>query len=399
MIKRRAIARRLFNERYSWFTIYVGNGFDIAHSLPTSYQDFLCFFKDIDVYCFSGALEKYRESKKTKKPYTGKYLKFFKKYEKSLPQFDIEEIKKIEEILKNNSWAQYYAGCEAEINGWIDFEHEMIPVFDLLKTIFEEAKWATIVGIGDETIAQVSIDNELICKKAKLMKKYFDADLNSKYVEVKNGYAGDPYGVYKYKLLKDLKDELDEFVEAFRSYLINIVCKIDIEENPLIASIQAEKLISFNYTATEENYKNLMDSVTSYHVHGSVKRENSIIMGVEEVKEDPDNDYIYFVKYFQRIRKSIGEDNSGNSYREILQQSTDGSLEPFTVTIFGHSLDSTDAEIIKPFIEMAQQVTIYYYCEEDYEKKIINLISLLGRTQVEDDIDRHRIILKDSNEE
>lgn len=70
---------------------------------------------------------------------------------------------------------------------------------------------------------------------------------------------------------------------------------------------------------------------------------------------------------------------------------TNGVLDPFTVTFYGHSLDKTDKDVILPFINAAQKVTIYYIDDDDYERKLINLIILLGKDIVMDDIDSGHI--------
>ena len=41
-------------------------------------------------------------------------------------------------ILKNNPIATYYSNCEADIQGWVDFEKELFPIIDLFSTIFEK---------------------------------------------------------------------------------------------------------------------------------------------------------------------------------------------------------------------------------------------------------------------
>ena len=100
--------------------LFVGNGFDLAHGLRTSYGNFLNVMKNKGV--FSMAVDYYL---KTGKPSdTSKFYKYFKDV-KSLNE---DNIKKLQEILKNNSWVKYFSECEAEIDGWIDFEREISTV-------------------------------------------------------------------------------------------------------------------------------------------------------------------------------------------------------------------------------------------------------------------------------
>ena len=360
--------------------LIIGNGFDIAHSLPTSYGDFLKMFKLVNkAFTFSSALEKVKAGD----DYKGEFKEFINKYEDVMKQINISKIKEMEYLLENNSWASYYAGCEAEIKGWIDFEKEMLPVFELFKQIFDKGKDASITESGGIPSAQIRIDNEMMCKRAELMPKYFKVRIQEKIVGVSNGYSGSTYGVFKEKILSDLKKELDDFIEAFRIYLNEVVDRIEITENSVIKSIKADVVISFNYTNTERKYLPLANI---YHIHGNIDKKDSLVLGVNKVEADPNNEFIYFVKYFQRIRRRLDR-----GYTRLFDMWEIDSDPNYNVVIYGHSLDKTDEDVIRSFLEKANNVIIYYYNDEDYEHKVINLISMFGRQTVEEYIDNGTI--------
>lgn len=226
---------------------------------------------------------------------------------------------------------------------------------------------------------RLSVDSEVLCGRASLLYKYFQASVQDKAISVINPYSSYTYGVLKEKMLEDLKNELDVFIDTFRLYLLEIVDKIEINMNPIIESIITDAIISFNYTNTERKYKNL-ERATVYHVHGSIHDRDSMVMGVDSVEGDSNNDYIYFVKYFQRIRRRIDP-----NYIKLL------NVPAMNVTVYGHSLDRTDEDIIKPFLLAAHKVNIYCYDETDYERKVINLIGMLGRDKVEEGIYNRKI--------
>lgn len=70
--------------------------------------------------------------------------------------------------------------------------------------------------------------------------------------------------------------------------------------------------------------------------------------------------------------------------------------------IYGHSLDETDKDVLKfvigdfddrnQFQMKARKVIIYYYDQQDFELKVINLITLFGRDIVEKNMDDNKII-------
>ena len=150
-----------------------------------------------------------------------------------------------------------------------------------------------------------------------------------------------------------------------------------------------------------------------HHIHGMMREnlfvgKNNMVLGVNE-QENQDMDFIYFVKYFQRIQKASGV-NYKHFVRSYTQMNNIGRMvkEEYSLHIYGHSLDETDEDILKYMIgrigEQGQlilypkQVVIYYYDESDYEQKVINLIKLYGRPIVEEFMEnkKFRFILTDN---
>ena len=58
-----------------------------------------------------------------------------------------------------------------------------------------------------------------------------------------------------------------------------------------------------------------------------------------------------------------------------------GFLIGSTIHFYGHSMDATDEDIICMLKPMAKQFVIYNYSQEDYEQKVINLISIFGKEE------------------
>ena len=131
-----------------------------------------------------------------------------------------------------------------------------------------------------------------------------------------------------------------------------------------------------------------------------------MVMGVNE-QSDSNMNFIFFVKFFQRIQKA-----SGVKYKHLVKKKTiDNNIQhsKYILYIYGHSLDETDADILKYVIgdKMSngnlelkpEKVIIYYYDDTDYEQKIINLIKMYGRTIVEEYMERGLFVfIKTTNE-
>lgn len=375
--------------------LLVGNGFDLAHGLLTKYENFLYVMKEWNT--FYDAFLNERANVKRREKGEMSFWDFLPKGPDNILEFaskmDIQHIEQLGDIVKHNSWIYYYCNCEAEIDGWIDFEKEIYPVIELFEFIFD---YDYELEYGRDGSANISIPLEKCSAKIVKMAGYWDKYIGIGYqsLYVKREYTAPNYGILKKKILSDLRREFDEFVKAFEIYLAEFVNKRDnVKKLKQIEDIGVTTVISFNYTLTEKLYGVKEEDV--HHIHGILREDlssgkNNMVMGVN--RQDKTNmDFIYFVKYFQRIQKA-----SGVKYKELIQKRTqDGNMihTAYVLHIYGHSLDETDEDILKYVIGdrnayggfdlKPEQVVIYYYDDADYEQKVINLIKLYGRPIVE----------------
>ena len=360
--------------------LLVGNGFDLAHGLPTKYGDFLCLIKNwvffLDYY-------------KRKKVPNNDYL--LKKYLVNIDSVNADNIKELNEIIQKNSWISYFEKCEAEVDGWIDFEKEIIPVIDFFDFLFQ---CDVSVNSSYDTVELVkgSFPTAQMLRIAKLWDKYVNVSITT--VTINTNYSSKQYGILKKKMMEELRREFDEFVRAFEIYLLEFVDKIE-NINPIqqIAKLNITSVVSFNYTLTESLYRIAPERV--HHIHGMIRKNgdlhpNNMVLGINEQSEQK-MDFIYFVKYFQRIQKA-----TGTYYKELIAQRTwwkNVLTDKYTLYVYGHSLDETDEDILKYligdinrqgiFVLKPEKVCIFYYDIDDYEQKVINLIKLYGRNIVE----------------
>ena len=201
------------------------------------------------------------------------------------------------------------------------------------------------------------------------------------------------------KLIRCLEIYLSDYVSNLR------VDKLlpDIKELPFI-----NKVLSFNYTSTYENYYGEFPYEIDY-THGKAAIENTmdtnnIVLGIDEyLKGDEKNqntEFIEFKKYFQRIHKETGslyklwlnKMEEQEQIKEItsVRKDNDGTVsyvEEYAIChkvfFFGHSLDVTDRDIIREFILADRvQTTIFYVDRTDYGKKITNLVKVIGQDEL-----------------
>lgn len=363
--------------------LLIGNGFDLGHNLPTSYNDFLYLLKNWNDFMML--------YKKTNFYGLSIDKEVFRKYFKNPEELDNENIEKLNRKINKNSWIKYYCNCEAEIDGWIDFEKELIPVIALFEEIFK-ANYE-IKEMNNSIHISINYFSNGSFRVAQFWEKYMQT--YSDKIVINTNYCNAKYGILKKKIIKELRDEWDEFINVFELYLLEFVHKrSDNQPLPQIQNLDITHVISFNYTLTESLYKVPQKNI--HHIHGMIRAdmnstENNMVMGINEQNQQ-NIDFIYFVKYFQRIQKNVGI-----NYKEFVDEyhHSDGTYcrDPYILYIYGHSLDETDEDIMKYVIGNISDVrclgmkprklVIFFYDNTDYEQKVINLIKLYGRSIVE----------------
>ena len=121
--------------------LVIGNGFDIAHGLPTQYKDFLDFMKGIEIISleketykkwkvFIDELEeklKHNVDEKVKNFFNDD--KFLKRSSFSKWKNDDENLKELINCTENNVWLKYFSNNRNYIDKrWVDFEAEISKV-------------------------------------------------------------------------------------------------------------------------------------------------------------------------------------------------------------------------------------------------------------------------------
>ena len=107
-----------------------------------------------------------------------------------------------------------------------------------------------------------------------------------------------------------------------------------------------------------------------------------MVLGIDEYLEDEDKDknieFIQFKKFFQRIYKRTGckyvDWVSSNGKRYVDEQ--------FEIEIYicGHSLDTTDNDVLSEIINYNRsRIKIYYLNKQVMGKQITNLVKMIGQ--------------------
>lgn len=342
--------------------LIIGNGFDIAHGLKTSYKDFLEYCKEINAH--------------------------------SADDVDQATLK----CCKTNLWMKHFITKQAELgNTWVDLENEIFNVIIQLNNI------PPIKGSGTDS---------------QLLPLYLYCPQNCstfKFSNIMNYLTkSQPIQIAKPNLLRIntleeftsfLYIQLREFVKIFENYLLtkelqnlseNSKYLLSLNDKPTEQQIFDLSVLSFNYTNTcEKLYKGIYNSsggknyqISTYYVHGKANSSNdcNLVLGTQSFSNNtitnslgkslPIN-FNIFQKHNQRHKYGTIEE-----YQTLLKIIKNDNNPVFH--IIGHSLDKTDHNILKHILLMNQnaQIKIYYHDELSQEKLINNITSIIGEEEV-----------------
>lgn len=380
--------------------LVIGNGFDLAHELPTKYTDFLGFVKAIKQALGKGKLAGIDWGN------TDIGVKNLLIHDKGNVQrnlFSDEQMWK--DLINNNIWFDYFLNNPMyKRDNWIDFESE---VSNIIQSLDNDMKR------NDESLD----DSVLQCSN------YF---LNNRFCSYIDEMKPK---MHTYRMIRDeLLGGLNKLIRAFEIYLTEYVEKIDIrKKSPNIEKLEIDHVLSFNYTDTYKKVYGISKEIEYDYIHGKADvintiDSNNMVLGIDEYLENNrknrDIEFIEFKKYYQRIYKQTGcryKEWIDEIVREYLVNSKTeekfeklmlyawgrGDMEKFgnfmglrnlnndrkikihNLYIFGHSLDVTDKDILCDLILNDNvYTTIYYPNKEELGRKITNLVKVIGQDEL-----------------
>ena len=371
--------------------LIIGNGFDLAHGLKTSYKDFLDFCK---------------EQMKASNPVT---------------YFDYKR------CLKTNLWMKHFIERQKQPGDtWIDLENEILNIVKIIN----KHPTATNSGTVSLFCPQVLTCNlsELSFSFNQFKDKYFRRPNNIKCKATNNYEILSPsnnnlYEVYFEKpryFINFLYDQLREFTKAFEQYLSNEIMTKLVRDDKYILTLPTSNtrlcVLSFNYTDTcfklydHSRNPNTEYSIETIFIHGKVQNSNDcgLVLGTKTFKSSDDYaaispDFNIFKKHYQRHKYGTIE-----SYQDLLKKLINQEQKNKPVFhIIGHSLEETDHKILRHILTANKNATIkiYYHSEDAQEKMMRNIDDIIGedevmtRVQFIDQHDTKRGILRPVNNE
>lgn len=370
--------------------LLIGNGFDLAHHLPTTYKDFLNFLERIHP----------------------KNVVHHKQLNDSIEELISNAINKavlerMRNLYINNLWYHYFLQRNNISPNWCDFENEIEYITNELQVTkkFLSKKRREASGrlpFTEKPFLKIAISAfyfDVWQRKKDTLTfhmpyselnempqtafltygtNYTDNDLAYKIQNKSSGTIAFEH------LLNFIIKQLNDFTKCFELYLTIFVKKLNIPKIKFIDDILKTpniNIISFNYTNTISKYITISDNNISF-IHGKAtdNEHNNLVLGIDEKENQTDPQFMRFKKYFQRYEK--GCDNKYYKWiKEITYQNTAYRITPtHNLLIIGHSLTLSDREILYKLITINEMKTsIYYHSEESKIELMQNLAAILGQ--------------------
>jgi hypothetical protein len=397
--------------------LVIGNGFDLAHELPTRYKDFLEWIKAEYALYFEDCRNRSVASDAVKVDWPIK-ISPSKITVKAINNVNIQT--EIWECINNNFWIDYFLNNSRYINeNWIDFESEVSKVIQSLDGDMHGLNENEIYNLDDKII---SLSNDY------LREKYSECTLVVQQINMLSG-KGSPKSITFKEIRNRLLNDLNKLIRVLEIYLATYVNEAkhseelsvikDIfekkDEQGNVTAFIDTKILSFNYTETFKRiYKHNFDID---YIHGKADINNTIdtnnmVLGIDEYlpkkRKDKDIKFIAFKKFYQRIYKGTGckykewidtikgdfadyqteleksktEKNTMNQ-KVIVNKLKKQYLNKHHVYIFGHSLDVTDKDILSDLILNDNvQTTIFYHDKDAMGQQIANLVKVIGQDEL-----------------
>lgn len=362
----------------------IGNGFDLAHGLQTSYMDFFHYLEELRLSISPNSSSL-----------------FFHYYDlNEVPHvvnhpisIGIIEILHLGDLTRKNVWCSYFESVinrKKSLETWIDFEKE---IQSLIQQIEED------------------LTSGLLWKKPSIRIRYL-MNCNAGYQNFSNEFMSilsafgnkdiDPHVLrknYLEQLALFLYGELRRYTFCFELYLACILPilppKFPQSTNTplqLLFEINTTNnfLLSFNYTTTVHDRYN--KRIETQYIHGKLRDPDELkqymlepefqlstplILGfhsndsTSDMKSSP---FLFFEKFFQRILHETNDE----MYRWVSSIHS----KPLETVIYGHSLDVSDKDLIKFIFESSHIIKIYYHKQSVLPSLITNLVSIFGREEV-----------------
>ena len=357
--------------------VLIGNGFDLAHGLRTSYKDFINWYWE-----YWGYRLLHGQGKELTDGLCSFTLKdeinliswsyvwgFHYQREDPFKRWDLKNV--VETAKGDKKLCEFkYIGrfleriCNSfETKGWADIENEYYSL--LLRRIMP------IINNSDKEIEVLNTQLETM---RKLLIDYLKQEQKK-----------------EISTIDAIKDKIYRQAEAREISVANRSIDYDIywgERKP--SNIM---LLNFNYTRTPELYVTDPSNVIVNYIHGRLDDPKSVIFGYgDELDEDykklqnlNENECLRHIKSIRYLE--------ADNYRKMLEFIESA---PFQICIMGHSCGNSDRTLLNTLFEHKNCISIkpYFYKKKDGSDNYLDIVQNISRNFTDMKLMRDRVVNK-----
>lgn len=352
--------------------IIAGNGFDLAHGLPTSYNHFMnAFWRNLQknqndeivkkvVYLDPVFQDYFNEGEVTN----------FKTFEANILNYLKNNLRSHEYQLETYTFSQ--RGRSKDYGKQVvlfKFKNELFKKLNEVKSI---QNWVDVENEYYQALKSISKDEKLETrqKKDKVVRLHKEFEQVKQLLE---RYLQKNVNEF-YDLSYDQGNKRSDFQKDRRNFSSILLPNGHLD-------LGSTLILNFNYTSTFDFYIRELRfisklDVKANHIHGELNK--NIVFGFgDEMDEDyklienmDDNEYLRYFKSFQYVQNS--------NYKDILRYV---DSEKFQVILMGHSCGLSDRTLLNTIFEHdnCRSIKVYYYKNGDYD----------NYTEVVQNISRH----------
>ncbi len=388
--------------------VLIGNGFDLAHGLATSYKDFIDWYwtkiyNHLSSHCISEFEDKICTIKLN---HSCKWDKFLKQATIKNPEEFYNYAKKKSNI--NIEVIPLFKGiCDSlTIHRWVDIENIYYNQLNNIKSSHDEVerlnKELDIIRslltkyLSTEIIVNDSIRNNSITEKIL-------EPINPKDVMVSDRKYLEEHYNYWYEQDSDAnRNHLLNFLQTTSN--LTLGNDIDSQKNLGIKYNSRDfnpssnfflypddiLFLNFNYTKTAELYHKNFKTI---YIHGKLENPESIIFGYgDELDKDyqtlrdyNDNEYLKNIKSV----KYLETDN----YRNLLAYIESA---PYQIYIMGHSCGNSDRTLLNTLFEHPNCVSIkpFYHIKDNGNDNYLDIVQNISRNFTDMKQMRNKVVNK-----
>ena len=376
--------------------VLIGNGFDLAHDLKTSYADFIHWYwkqrienlATEDSKISDDGLCYFEMKAHTSWRHLLSYTNRNDKAENTIRYMEEQNWCSLHKYLFLEKITQ-----SIETKGWVDIEneyYELLKEYALDNTMNEEAKIKSLKSLNN----QLDYLKELLVQYLKEITEQEPEKITSIKHAIYAPFEKEDMSVYadchmfeeeqwewdghpeKINELPSIIEKYGYDVSACMEH-VDAWCKKSCVSYPVAFLLPKDiMLLNFNYTHTARIYRKTYDSFEEVHIHGDIDDSASVIFGYgdemhsdfDKLKEREDNECLRNVKSIRYLETT--------NYKKVLRFIESA---PFQVLIMGHSCGRSDRTLLHTIFEHKNcaSIKLCFHQKEgganDYLEKIQNI--------------------------